>query len=143
MTRASTPAAANPGARSPALAGRTLCLVGSAALLAAAGLGLTLWDQLPHFPPPAANDLLLTLRRLAVVALAVLGLASLPWIVRPGALPLVGVGVHVLALMSAVGTTVALRGEALAQLYWVPVLTSASACLAIVWSSARPADRRS
>ena len=127
----------------PHLAPRLVCLVGSLVLLAAAATGLTLWDHLPALPPPAANEQLLLLRRLVIGALGLLGLLSLPWAFRPAVLPLAGVAAHVLALFAAVAATVVLRGEAVAPLFWVPAVSSAAACLAVVWAAARPDRVRS
>lgn len=140
MTSALAP---TPTRSRPQPAPRLVCLVGSLVLLAAAATGLTLWDQVPDFPPPAANEQLLVLRRVVIGALGLLGLLSLPWAVRPAVLPLGGVAVHVLALFASVGATVVLRGEAVAPLLWVPAVTSAAACLAVVWAAARPVPVRS
>ncbi|WP_375429820.1 hypothetical protein [uncultured Friedmanniella sp.] len=128
----------------PALRGLQLATtLGSVVLLLAAAVAGSLWDQQPQFPPPAANELLLSLRRLAAITFGVLGLATLPWAFRPAIVPMAGVGLHVLALVTAVCTVAVLRGELLAPLFWLPVASSAAACVAVVWAAARPGPRRS
>ena len=119
-----------------------VCAAATVLLLGAAALGWHRWNLVPAFPPPAANEVLLAMQRSCTVLLAVLGLATIPWALRPEVVPMLGAGLHVLGAVTSTFAVAALRGSAEATLLWVPAVGCGAAAVAIVWVGSRRAGRR-
>ncbi len=117
---------------------QSIVVLACAVILAVAGHGIFTWSVLPDFPPPAANESLLLLRRAITAVLAVCGAVLIPFAAGARALRILGAGACLVATIGLVFAGQAYRDQAWATALDLAAVVAIFAALMLIAAALAP-----